>query len=280
MKTALIAYRNYLNLLWKVAPEKARDISFKRFATPAPVPVREGERRAMDKALTDTVTVEGHPTVRYRWGQSDRKILLVHGWSGNGGSLGYFTDPLAAKGYETVSFDGPAHNGHPLKQSNLFDFSKTVYEFIRLEKPETIVAHSFGCAASVMALHDHAREHGVKNLVLMGTPNKLTDIIGDFTGLLRFSDKSRIRFFNHISERFGRSVYSVRLDEYLTYSNMERTLVIHDYADRVVPYANAVDIKKHNPQTELMTLEKVGHYKMLWDARVLERVMGFIESKK
>jgi esterase/lipase len=41
----------------------------------------------------------------YQYGQSDKKVLLVHGWSGRGTQLVKIADALLKSGYSTISFD-------------------------------------------------------------------------------------------------------------------------------------------------------------------------------
>lgn len=278
MNTALFAYRNYLNLLYSVAPDQATQRAFRLFATPLGPKPKPHERQILNQAQTDTLEINGSPVTRYRWGKSERKALLVHGWGGNGGSLGYYVQPLLQLGYEVVSFDGPAHHTSPQKQTNLFDYSRVVYELIQTENAETILAHSFGCAASAMALYDHADAHAVKCLVLMGTPDRLTDVVRDFSTQMRLNDRRRIRLFNYLSNRFQRSIYSVRMSEYLRYARVAHVLAVHDVADRIVPHTNSEAVRRKVPGAELMTIEKVGHYKMLWNEPVKQRVIEFIKT--
>lgn len=280
MNTTLFAYRNYLNLLYSLAPEQANRRAFKLFATPMGPKPKPMEQAALDQAKTDTVAVEGNPITRYRWGNGTRKALLVHGWGGNGGSFGYYVQPLLELGYQVVSFDGPAHHTSTQKHTNLFDYSRVVYHFIKTENAETVLAHSFGCAAGAMALYDHADAHSVRRIVLMGTPDRLTDVVGDFTRLMRFNDRKRIHLFNYLSNRFRRSIYSVRMSEYLRHAHVPHVLAVHDHADRIVPHANAEAVRRKVPGAQLMSIEKVGHYKMLWNEPVKQRVIDFIKTTK
>lgn len=285
MNTALFVYRNYLNLLYNVSPDFATRQAFRLFATPMGPKPKPQEYGVLAKAQTDTVTVNGRLITRYRWNNGGEtadapKALLIHGWGGNGGSLGYYVQPLLDLGYEVVSFDGPAHHTSPQKHTNLFDYSRVVYHFIRTENVETVVAHSFGCATGVMALYDHADAHSVKRLVLMGTPDRLTDVVSDFTDQMRLNDRKRIHLFNYLSNRFRRSIYTVRMSQYLRYARVPHVLIIHDHADRIVPHANAEAVRRKVPGAQLMTIEKVGHYKMLWHEPVKQRVLEFINTTK
>jgi pimeloyl-ACP methyl ester carboxylesterase len=45
----------------------------------------------------------------YEYGKSDKKVLLVHGWSGRGTQLVKIADALLEQGFMVYSFDAPAH---------------------------------------------------------------------------------------------------------------------------------------------------------------------------
>ena len=83
----------------------------KLFTTPIrhKLPKRElhMERESVQKSImVPTINKE---IVVYEYGKSDKKVLLVHGWSGRGTQLVKIADELLKMGYMTISFDAPAH---------------------------------------------------------------------------------------------------------------------------------------------------------------------------
>ena len=64
----------------------------------------------------------------YQLGTGEKKLLLVHGWSGRGTQLVKFADAFAAKGYSTVSFDAPAHGKSPGNTTIMTDFITSITE--------------------------------------------------------------------------------------------------------------------------------------------------------
>lgn len=77
------------------------------------IPKREFEmdRNSLQEKLH--VPEIGKDIIIYRLGDSPKKVLLVHGWSGRGTQLVKFADALIESGFSIVSFDAPAHGKSP-----------------------------------------------------------------------------------------------------------------------------------------------------------------------
>jgi len=89
------------------------------FASPKhPEPQRE--KRWRESAAFISVPHEYGPIATYKWGESDKTVLLLHGWSGRGPQMGAFVEPLLARGYQPVAFDAPGHGRTPGKHSSIF----------------------------------------------------------------------------------------------------------------------------------------------------------------
>jgi hypothetical protein len=83
----------------------------KLFTTPIKhkIPKRELEMDTnSNQQLIKVPSIEKSIMV-YQYGNSDKKVLLVHGWSGRGTQLFKIADALLKEGYATISFDAPAH---------------------------------------------------------------------------------------------------------------------------------------------------------------------------
>lgn len=268
--------KQYIRLLFSVAPGYATKKAFSRFATPNRLAPRPKEAEAMQNSRTETRNINGTQIQIYRWGNGTRKALLVHGWEGNGGSLGYFAGHLVQNHYEVVSFDGPGHFQSAGKQTNLFEYAELLRHFIESEKPDTIIAHSFGCAASVVALHDYTFANTPKKFIMIGTPNKLTDILNGFTSLAGIGRSGYHSILHYMNNRFKRDMRSVQLEHYLKNTGLERVLLIHDEKDKILPCSNARAIHEANPGSTLHVTQGLGHQRILWDKSVSDTIMNFI----
>ncbi|WP_396171496.1 hypothetical protein [Flavobacterium sp.] len=81
--------------------------------------------------------------VIYQYGDSEKKILLSHGWSGRGTHLYKIADEILKAGYSTISFDAPAHGKSPGKTTIMSEFVETILEIEKQFGPfEAAVGHS------------------------------------------------------------------------------------------------------------------------------------------
>ena len=88
-------------LLEVTSPKLATLFAAKLFTTPIKhkLPKREHEMDAQSSQLTMSIPAINKEIVVYKYGKSDKKILLVHGWSGRGTQLVKIADVLLKLGY-------------------------------------------------------------------------------------------------------------------------------------------------------------------------------------
>ncbi len=209
----------------------------------------------------------------YQYGTSDKKILLVHGWSGRGTQLYKIADELLKAGYSTISFDAPAHGKSPGKTTIMADFVETILEINQQFGPfEAAVGHSLG---GMSLLNSVKKGLEIHNLVIIGSGDIVQDILDDFVAKLELKPNigSRLRMY------FEKK-YRLEMDSFSGYkSAMEITipvLVMHDKNDAEVPVSAAIHIHKHLKNGKLYLTEGLGHRKILGNPEVIEKVVRFI----
>ncbi|WP_027002399.1 alpha/beta hydrolase [Hugenholtzia roseola] len=281
MKIILSAYRLYLNTAFLIAPDWGAKKAFQVFATPRRQKVADKEKAILAQAHQSVYRFENKALSFYRWKNphqetATKKALLVHGWDGHAGNFGAIVQLLLNKGYEVLAFDGPAHRASEGKQTNMLQFARLIDQILRQESQiEVLIGHSFGSGASVLSLHDYPKKQ-IKKLILLSTPDKIEDVILNFSQYMHLSRPNTERIFNFVEQKFNRKVQAIRVSEQSKKLTVPEILLIHDRYDRVLPFAFAESVATANPKIELFAPEKVGHYKMLWKAVVLEKIASFI----
>ena len=240
------------------------------------IPKRELE---MDNKTTQKlikIPAINKKVVLYQYGESNNKILLVHGWSGRGTQLFKIADELLKIGYSTISFDAPAHGKSPGRTTIMSEFVETILEIERQCGPfKGAVGHSLGGMSLLNAVKKGLT---INNLVLIGSGDVVQDILDNFIAKLElkpiFSERLRLHFEKKIGEE---------MDSYSAYrSAMEVSipiLVIHDKNDDEVPVTAAINIHKHLKKGFLFLTEGLGHRKILGNPIVIEKVVQFIANK-
>ncbi len=223
------------------------------------------QRRVLVKSIQKEIVV-------YEFGTSEKRILLVHGWSGRGTQLVKFAERFADAGYSTVSFDAPAHGKSPGKTTLMPEFVEAI---LQLDSEfggfEGAIGHSLG---GMSLLNAAKRGFNPKKMIIIGSGDIIQDIIDEFIGRLglqaRTGELMRKRF-----EKGGES-----MDSYSSYAAARKVtfpvLVIHDEADAEVPVSCASHISGHLQKGELLLTKGLGHRKILGNNEVIDTSFKFI----
>jgi pimeloyl-ACP methyl ester carboxylesterase len=240
-----------------------------KFTTPKrELPMQTSSRKEMIKIkeLKKEIMV-------YHYVASDRKVLLIHGWSGRGTQLFKIADMLLEMGYSTISFDAPAHGQSTGSETMMNEFVICIRVLSEKYGPfEYGIGHSLGGMALLNAIN---RGVPFKKAVCIGSGNSIFEIMKDFVKKLEMKPIIAQRMKEHYDELFG-----VDLETFSSY-NVAKTieipvLIVHDTEDKDVSVQCAYDINHHLKNGKLMITSGLGHTKVLGDAMVIENIRNFI----
>jgi pimeloyl-ACP methyl ester carboxylesterase len=213
--------------------------------------------------------------VVYHYGTSEKKILLVHGWSGRGTQLVKIADELLNLGYSTISFDAPAHGKSKGNSSIMVEFIASIIELEKQFGPfEFAIGHSLGGMAILNAIREKLK---VRKVVLIGSGDIIQDIIDDFIKKLELKPEIGIKLREHFEKKYG-----VKMN-YYSASNAAKevlipVLIIHDENDVDVNVKAAYNIKENLKISELMITKNLGHRKILGNNEVIQSIVTFIKN--
>ncbi|MDW8853066.1 alpha/beta hydrolase [Flavobacterium sp. MMLR14_040] len=247
----------------------------KLFTTPIKHKVPKREFEMDQKSIQNTIYVpQIHKSVvTYKYGESDRKILLVHGWSGRGTQLFKIADELLKLGYSTISFDAPAHGKSKGKTTIMSDFIAAILE---IEKQygifEVAIGHSLGGMSVLNAIKDGLQ---VNKAVIIGSGDIVQDILDDFIAKLHLKQEISERLRNLFEEK-----YQVKMDDFSAYRAAQKiqipVLVIHDKDDPEVPAKAGIHIHEQLKNGILYITQGLGHRKILGNQNVIKKISEFI----
>ncbi len=214
--------------------------------------------------------------VMYEYGKSEKKILLVHGWSGRGTQLFKIADELVKAGYSTISFDAPAHGKSPGKHTIMVDFIATILELEKKFGPfEAAIGHSLG---GMSVLNSIKKGLKVNHAVVIGSGDIVQDIMDDFVEKLELKPNISTLLRLHFEKKYGE-----KMNNYSAFLAAKEitipVLVIHDNDDPEVPVKAGINIHKHLKNGELLLTNGLGHRKILGNSKVIERIVQFIDNK-
>ncbi|MFV8344467.1 alpha/beta fold hydrolase [Flavobacterium sp. ZB4P13] len=261
-----------------ISPKLVTQFAAKLFTTPIKhkIPKRELEMDHNSIQKLIKIPAIDKEVVLYQYGKSEKKILLVHGWSGRGTQLFKIADELIKTGYSTVSFDAPAHGKSPGKTTIMVDFIATILEIDKQFGPfEAAVGHSLGGMSVLNAIKKGLK---VNHAVIIGSGDIVQDIMDDFVAKLELKPNISTRLRLHFEKK-----HKEDMNSYSAYLAAKETtipvLVIHDNNDPEVPVTAGIHIHKYLKNGELLLTDGLGHRKILGNHKVIERTVQFIHDK-
>lgn len=263
--------------LEKISPRLATIFAAKLFITPIKykIPKRELQMDSNSKQTKITVTKIQKVVNIYDYGKGEKKVLLVHGWSGRGTQLVKIADLMVSLGYQVISFDAPAHGKSPGNSTIMIEFIESIHEIDRLYGPfEFAIGHSLGGMAILNAIKENFK---INKSIIIGSGDVITDIVHDFTNKLGLSNRIAIS----MQEKFEKK-YQVPMNLFSGATTAQYVkipvLVIHDDQDGDVPVHAAHQICNQLSSHEKMITSGLGHRKILGDQAVLEQIKFFVSN--
>lgn len=247
------------------------------FATPIkyPMPQREwhmNEQSVQKRFIIPSINKE---IVAYEYGKpSTKKILLVHGWSGRGTQLVKIADALVALGYQTISFDAPAHGKARGKITHMGEFIESILFLEKHYGPFTAaIGHSLGGMSLLNAIK---RGLSLQKLVIIGSGDIVSDIVSDFVKTIQLKPIIAKKIQEYYQKKIGEEMNAFSASE-AAKSVTIPVLVVHDEDDKDVPVSSAVNIHKHLKNGELYITKGLGHKKILGNGTVIDTICKYIK---
>ena len=247
----------------------------KLFTTPIKhkIPKRE---YAMDQASKQEIILVpeiNKEIMVYHYGTSNKKVLLVHGWSGRGTQLVKIAEKLVNLGFSTISFDAPAHGKSKGTTTLLPEFITSILELEHKFGPfEFAIGHSLGSMYILNAIKNGLE---VKKAVIIGSGDSVNDIVNDFVSKLKLNPIIATRIKDSYEKKNKQSMES--FSSYIAAENITTpTLIIHDKNDDDVPYTASENIHQHLKNSTLLLTEGLGHRKILGNENVINEIEKFL----
>lgn len=270
---------NYILVVGKVltaiSPFLASRFAARLFLTPFKykLPEREKEMDENSKQTRLTVPSIDREVVVYEYGDSPRKILLAHGWSGRGTQMSVMAKALLKEGYSVVSFDAPAHGRAPGKWSMMPFFIETIHYLDKNYGPfEAAIGHSLGGMSLLKAVKNGLQ---LERLIIIGTANSVTHITREFAHNMKMNEQVAKKMKKYFDKKFGED-----MDNYSGAVSAKGvhvpTLVIHDEHDVDVHISSAYDIVDNLEKGELFVTEEQGHRRILGNQKVINKIVDFL----
>ena len=262
-------------LLQAISPKLATLFAVKLFSTPIKhkIPKREWQMEQNTSQQKLEIPKINKTINLYHYGESQKKVLLVHGWSGRGTQLFKIAEELLQKGFSTISFDAPAHGKSKSNTTLMPEFIASIHEIDKQFGPfEFAIGHSLGGMSILKAIKEGFL---IKKAVIIGSGDAIENIIEDFIFKLQLKPNIGALLKEHFEKKFNVQMENYRAS-FVAQSIDIPVLVIHDANDQEISSKAAQNIHSNLKNGEILITEKLGHRKILGDKKVIESITSFL----
>lgn len=263
-----------INLISYISSSYAAKLAVYLFSKPRNAKLDKEAITYLSRAKQEDLTFENFNIKTYTWSGSKGIILLVHGWDSNSFRWKDLIALLQKENYNIVALDAPAHGA---SGNNIFNaplYSECLKIVIDKFKPDTIIGHSVGGTASVIALENHNLP-SIKKIALLGAPSNLAVSVGNYVKMMKYNKRVEnamnayyLKHFNHLPEFYcvGNFFKNIKA----------KGLIIHDKKDRIISFKEALDINRAYKNSELIKTIGFGHG--LKSDKVYQHILDFLND--
>lgn len=263
-----------INIVSLLSRRQAGKIALYLFTTPRSGRVSEQQSDFLGTAFREELDYNGIPVMTYRWLGKGKTILLAHGWESNSARWQPLIEPLKKQDYNIIALDAPAHGRSGSKRFNAILYSEFIQRVTEKFNPDIIIGHSVGGMASAF-YQGQIPASQTKELILLGAPSEFIDVLQRYFNMMSYSKRTLTGFHNLIKEQFNAEASDFSTAKSLE-NNPSKGLIIHDENDRIIPYADALQINGNYKGSKLITTSGFGH--SLNDESIHKHIYEFLAS--
>lgn len=227
--------------------------------------------------------VDGRRVVGWRCGPEDAPVIyLAHGWGSRGARLAAFATPLREAGFALATFDAIGHGASGWGMSSMPEFARSLAAVVSHtaggRAPHAIIAHSFGCAGTALAL-----SWGLApgRLVFLAPAADPPAWVAPFARALALQDAlvERVRTRSERRIRYPWAQMNV-CDIAGQLTHHPPLLVIHDEGDRTVAWSDGAAITAAWPAAlaRMVTTRGLGHRGVTSEPSIVRQVVEFVTA--
>jgi len=261
-----------------LAPDRTLHDAFRLFSTPLATARRRAQAAGDGGAACSALAFDGEQLGVYVWGDPAAQpyVLLAHGWSSHALRFLAWVEPLRAAGYAVVAFDQVGHGRSSGRRTTLPGFAQALQAVAaRFGRAHAVIGHSLGGAATMVALSEGLAAERAVLVAPAADPVAAAQRFARFVGL---ADALAPRLFEEYEATHPTRVSS--LHAHVAAPRIGRpALIVHDLADREVPWAEGERYARYWPQARLLTTQGLGHHRILDDAAVVDAALRFLRGE-
>lgn len=252
------------------------------YCTPPKRKLHSAHLALKDHATAEKITVsryafDNRPMTlsSYRWGQSNKKILLLHGWGGSPFDFKYMIQALVAGGYEVISYDAPAHGASDGKKTNLVQWMHVLEQLLRRTGPvHAVIGHSLGGLSAALTLVH--KEITVPRLILASSAVSAPAVFQDSLRDFHIPGEVMPILEELVRKRLHQNLHEMDLFLHINQIKASQILVVYDENDPIAKADQISEFVEKYPAIQSLKINGEGHFRIMKNEKVIHKVLEFL----
>ena len=272
MNLSVNAFQTVFGVYSRLLPSHAASKAVKLMTSPR----IKTERRVSSRELFDQVIPLSGGGGLSIHGSGEKKMLLLHGWSGWFGQFEDLIRQIDPTEYTLYAVHPVGHGESKDEQSHPGRFIEAVLEAHDYVGTtfEVAIGHSLGAAALVYV---EAQRSCFDRLVLVSGPATIEGVLNRFAGFVNLGERSKRIFIRDMETKVGLEIDRLNLVP-LAHSIKQPTLLVHDTSDTEVPVSESRALDQAFPSSHRVQTNGYGHSRLLKNPEVINEILAFIRS--
>lgn len=270
--------KKIINISSRLFPNTMAYFAYKTLTNPELKKSNIHEIDILDKAYKEKILFRKFNIQFYQWGEPNNDpILLIHGWEGHSGNFADIIESLVEQNYYVLAFDGPSHGFSTKKQTNLLEFSDLIIFILQQYRIKKIISHSFGSMITTYAL-SRIPHFEIDKYILMTTPDTFLERINSISSQVGINEKTKQILIRKLEAELHTEVTKICVSKFVKEIHVKEALILHDKEDKIIPIRQARIVNENWINGNLEELENTGHFRILKEPFVIERIINFLKS--
>lgn len=212
----------------------------------------------------------------WRWGKGPA-VLVVHGWEDDHHCFDAIIAALVKRGQAVVAFDLPAHGKSDGAQSTFPLAAQAVAGVADALGPvRAVIGHSFGGAAAAFAITEGWLK--VERAVIVAAPTGPTYMLNAIAKRFGMNEARKEKLFQELKRVVGYRPEEIELLPKIEKLELP-ALIVHSKDDAMVRYVTGEKWAAHWPGAQMLTLERLGHRRLLFDLSTAAKIADFLVQR-
>lgn len=268
--------KTIVRIITGLFPNLFLKIALDKFSNPQIRKLRDREIEVLNSSNQSTILFNNFKIRTYEWKGSNDKILLIHGWEGQAGNFTDLIQQLRQKDFHIFAFDAPSHGFSSRGKTDFFEFGDLVAKLIKEYKVKKLISHSFGGVATTYALFNNL-EIEIEKYGLFTTPDKFIERIEDVSKQYGVHENLINKLINKLEKDYKINPREIGVSSFVKEIKVEQAIVFHGKEDKVIPIEKSRNVCRNWEQATLIEVEGTGHFAILRNEQVLNKMIEFIE---